>query len=641
MHGARSAQCPNCGGPIAFGLASSAALVCPHCRYAVVRTDRDLRTLGRVADLVPTSPPLQVGDSGTIGREGFRVAGRMQLDHGRGPWDEWYLAFDDGAWGWLAQAQGHWYLTKPTAQAAFPTFEQMRPGEQGALPPTGAVVWTVSEQGTSTVLSAEGELPFPALSGQAGRYVDLVGPSGAFATLDYGDGSDPPQLFAGRQLAHDELQIAHTAVGPRAEQQVTTGKLECPSCGGPVPIQSPDAERAACSYCYALLDFDQGNLRYLDQLKQPQLQPLIPLGSQGTLDGEKLLVIGFMERFTVAWGVTYAWREYLLYGERGYSWLLEDNGHWTFLKPVSPADVVQRGDDVLYGGRRYRSFQSNPATVRFVVGEFYWKVQIGEQTHARDFIAPPRILSQERSASEITCSEGRYVEPREVWRAFGLSGSPPRPRAVAPAQPNPHSIGVSFATLAALLLAFAAVALVIQLRVDERTLVQGPLQLPATPARAAATAPTEDRASYTPSFTVTGGPTTLSLELETTANNHYVGVGCALINEETGEVRELFTSAEYYAGVTAGESWTDGSRSSTVYIDQVDSGTYTLRLDPEWTYWAGPFGAAPHASPPTASIKVTQGARSPWCCGLTLLLLLLPFPLTIYRHTQFEARRRG
>ena len=40
------------------------------------------------------------------GTRGFTLVGRLQLDYGQGPWNEWYAAFDDGDWGWVAEAQG-------------------------------------------------------------------------------------------------------------------------------------------------------------------------------------------------------------------------------------------------------------------------------------------------------------------------------------------------------------------------------------------------------------------------------------------------------------------------------------------------------------------------------------------------------
>ena len=83
----------------------------------------------------------------------------------------------------------------------------------------------VAECGQSRVLSAEGELPYPTRSGETGRYLDLSGPSGAFATLDYGDGSEAPRLFAGTVLAPDAVRITDHAVGPRPEHRVDTARL--------------------------------------------------------------------------------------------------------------------------------------------------------------------------------------------------------------------------------------------------------------------------------------------------------------------------------------------------------------------------------------------------------------------------------
>jgi len=639
--GARTANCPNCGGPIEFGLGSSAALVCPHCRYSVVRTDKDLRAIGRVADLVPTAPPIAVGDSGTIGGKGFRVAGRLQLDHGRGPWDEWYLGFDEGGWGWLARAQGRWYLTHPADATGVPAYQSLQPGQQGSFQGTGQTLWTVQEQGQSTLLSGEGELPFPVVPGQRGWYIDLAGPDGAFGTIDYGDGSHAPMLFAGRELGPDELQVAQTAWGARPEEKVQIGKVSCPTCGAPVEITSESTERAACAYCYSLLDVQSGNLQVLEQLEQPRIEPYIPLGTDGQLKGEKCKVIGFMERYTVVHGVTYSWREYLLYTEQGYRWLMEDSGHWMWMKPISAGDVQVVGAEVRYEKHKLKRFSTNNASVRFVIGEFYWQVRVGEQTTTCDYIAPPHIVSEERSSNELVWSAGEYVEGKEIQKAFGLGASPPSRSGVGTAQPNPHALWPTLGTFAVLLLLFLGIAIGADIGGKHRVLVTGPLTLPATQQRGnPVSAPQQDTASYTPPFTVTDGPAVLSVELETSSNNDYVGVACALIDEETGKVREFYVDAGYYHGVTGGESWSEGSRDSTVYVDRVPEGRYVLRMDPQWNHWTpGLFNVGTAASPPSASIEVTQGSRSPWCCLLTFFLLLLPVPISIFRRAAFEKKR--
>src|SRR5215831_11847731 len=109
-------NCPSCGAPIEFSVGASIAKDCEYCHATVFRTDRGLEDLGKVAAIANTPSLVGVGDEGTLGGRPFRIAGRVQLDHGAGPWDEYYVAFDGGAtWGWLAYAEGVWYVTSPLA----------------------------------------------------------------------------------------------------------------------------------------------------------------------------------------------------------------------------------------------------------------------------------------------------------------------------------------------------------------------------------------------------------------------------------------------------------------------------------------------------------------------------------------------
>src|SRR4051812_40045645 len=94
-------SCPNCGAPIEFALGSSMAKVCEFCRHTIVRSDRGLENLGKVADLALTPSLIAVADEGTLNGRPLRVRGRVQLDWGKGPWDEYYVAFEHGqSWGW-------------------------------------------------------------------------------------------------------------------------------------------------------------------------------------------------------------------------------------------------------------------------------------------------------------------------------------------------------------------------------------------------------------------------------------------------------------------------------------------------------------------------------------------------------------
>ena len=128
------ANCPSCGGPVEFKSGQSIVVVCQYCRSAVARTDRDLKDLGKVAELIETGSPLDIGLRGTWKDVPFELTGRAQLGHEMGgQWDEWYATFSNGWLGWLAEAQGRFYITfqYPIPKDMYvPTFEQLQLGQQ-------------------------------------------------------------------------------------------------------------------------------------------------------------------------------------------------------------------------------------------------------------------------------------------------------------------------------------------------------------------------------------------------------------------------------------------------------------------------------------------------------------------------------
>ena len=103
--------CPTCGAEVEFRYDDSFVRICDHCRSAVVRSDRGIETLGRVADLMPMDSPLKLFASGGWNKQTFLLVGMAQLRQATGGISqEWYAKFDD-RWGWLAEAQGRYYLT--------------------------------------------------------------------------------------------------------------------------------------------------------------------------------------------------------------------------------------------------------------------------------------------------------------------------------------------------------------------------------------------------------------------------------------------------------------------------------------------------------------------------------------------------
>ena len=157
------------------------------------------------------------------------------------------------------------------------------------------------------------------------------------------------------------------------------------------------------------------------------MEPQIPLGKEGNLRGNRVICIAFLIRGCTVAGERYRWREYLLYaGPRiGYLWLMEEDGGWKLVTPIPPGEAQQMGGRVSYRGRIYHHKQSNMAQVEHVVGELYWRVEIGEEVRANDYQGPGGTVSVEVGQTEVTMSFCEPLAWNEIAAAFGLPpGSP-------------------------------------------------------------------------------------------------------------------------------------------------------------------------------------------------------------------------
>ena len=105
-------------------------------------------------------------------------------------------------------------------------------------------------------------------SGEAPLTADCESEKGGFATIDYGDGSEPPALYVGRELPFDALHLGGLPAEAEVRQPRPSGeKLKCPNCGAPLSLRLPEQSvRVVCQNCNHLLDASQGAFRVLGAL---------------------------------------------------------------------------------------------------------------------------------------------------------------------------------------------------------------------------------------------------------------------------------------------------------------------------------------------------------------------------------------
>jgi hypothetical protein len=627
-------SCPGCGGPVEFNVGSAMVSVCPYCRSVVARGDRRVEDLGKVAAIADTDSNLEVGLKGRFDGVPFTLTGRTQLKHqAGGTWDEWYAAFADGRWGWLAEAMGRYFITfEQDEEAILPPFQDVKLGE-GLHVPGASAPLTVTEKGKAKVMGAEGEIPYRLVPDAIYRYVDMAGPHAEFATLDFGN--DPPTVYVGREVTLDDLKIPPRAKPAGHElRQVEGVQLNCPNCGAALALHAPDkAERVTCPSCRSLLDVNQGQLSFLKALEPADVEPVIPLGKTGKLHDEEYANIGFLQRSVLIEGIKYYWEEYLLYHRRiGFRWLVRSDDHWNFVEPLPPGQVSVRAREAHWGERSFKMFQRAPAYVENVQGEFYWKVEVGEHVRASDFIDPPDILSREVTRQnegddekgEINWSHGVYLPVADVEQAFGVRGLP-RPSLfnVAPNQVFPYSgIYKWWAVVAGV--AFLLFVLVLANN-PRRVVLDKDYQevLGNNPDQAKVIVDEKNP------FELDGWHN-IRVTVNTTLSNAGVDVLGDLVNVDTDQAQFFEIGVGYWQGVEDGESWTEDEREKSEYLSAVPKGKYILRLEL--------LGEHPQ-QPTKIHVRIEQGVARFWPWLVALLVVSLVPGAVLICHLVFNNKR--
>ena len=598
----------------------------------MARTDRGLADLGKVAEIAESESPLKLGLKGEFKGNRFELTGRAQLKHQAGGyWDEWYATFSNGWVGWLAEAQGRFYLTfyQPLPEGkTLPSYEGLQLGQFVDEIPSQTPLM-VQEKGVATSVAADGEIPYQLTPNQESQFADLAGKGNAFATIDYS--MSPPWVFVGQQVTLEEIGLGDAKSAKREARRVTAAGMGCPNCGGPLNLVAPDkAERVTCPNCDSLLDVNQGNLSYLHALTPAKDAPafVLPVGAEGAFMGDvKFKIIGAVDRSVTFDGIKYHWHEYLLYNPSvGFRWLVHSDNHWNFVEPVNPAEVASTGiyatgSMVNYNGRSYKIFQDAPARVEYVKGEFYWRVEQGETVRAVDFISAPYMLSQEMTANEVNWSAGTYMTNAEVEKAFGISDLP-KPWGVAPNQPFTGSFYYTWGMIPLLLLLVVALFMSMASGFGAATVSEQVTLPPMQNAQAPQTV-------FTKPFDIKGNRN-IRITANANVSNAWADLDVDLVNDQSQEVESVNVPIEYYSGSDSDGAWTEGSQSTDAILSSLPAGKYTLRVEGTWQNWQQPIAV---------NVKVEQGVNRGvnFCCALVALGIVPLFGLI--RKWSFEASR--
>ena len=392
----------------------------------VVRNGDVLSRIGKMAELFDDHSPLQLGAGGSWKGQGFTLLGRLQYQYGEGTWTEWHAVLADGSSAFLSEDNGAYvFTTAQPVQRDMPAAERFRVGATTAI---NGQSFSVASNQQVALMAAQGELPRLPELGRSFAMVELrsqaadAKSTGEVLSVDYS--TQPPSVSMGRSVVLDDLKL--TGLKDSAAKEEKGRQFACPNCGAMLEALLLTTQSMSCKSCNSLIDLSQGIGGELKHAVQDEpIQPLIPLGAVGMLQGAQWQVVGFQHRMGTEPSDPdehFGWEEYLLYNaKRGFIFLVDSTDGWSVVKPATGAPVVSSNQQsAKYLGTHYQLKESYTARTNYVVGEFYWQVRRDQVTENRDYSSGKSLLSLEQTPNELTWSVGNTIDSATVAMSFKL-----------------------------------------------------------------------------------------------------------------------------------------------------------------------------------------------------------------------------
>jgi hypothetical protein len=414
--------------------------------------------------------------------------------------------------------------------------------------------------------------------------------------------------------------------------------LTCPGCGGGVELRAAGyTVHVACQYCGSILDVTDPQVKLVTRYNESVAALEIPLGTRGILRGVEWEAIGYLRRSENG---DYGWEEYLLFNPyHGYRWLVKVRGGWSLGEMLTVTPEWLSYDQLGVGSEFYTHFFADGvARVDYVLGEFYWRVAVGERVATSDWVVPGAMLSREANGSEISWTRNAWLPKQEVKKAFGVDIQqipwPPLPH-----QPSPYGqwlktgfvLGAAaFAFLLVFAILFggskwsAAGTFPINPEGREQSVTLGPIELPRRYQNV------QLRADVP--------------RLE----NGWVDLDYSLVDRKTQQVYEAYGAAERYSGRDSDGDWSEGSRGTAVSIASVPAGSYDLVVDYKGNRWTGATSYTTEATgwmdpsnAPEVKVEVRHGVVYFSNLLIALILIAIPLLFALIAHVSFETARKG
>lgn len=353
-----------------------------------------------------------------------------------------------------------------------------------------------------------------------------------------------------------------------ASLEVPPSAQDCLSCGATVPEWTPDAKTVVCSYCGSSMSMEGpkpsllSKLREDEKKRREEFQLPLRVGDRGTFDELEFTIVGYLRYQEEDEDGVYVSDEYLLYQpEWGYRWLVSYNNHWTIQvkldgTPQITPDQLRSFDyrqHVSALNRDWQFYESGFGRIDWVEGELPWVAKRGDESSYVELTSPPELLVCERTEREIEWSRFRYLDRKELARAFGKARSDfLKGNGVHACQP--YTKKAYRRTAIALCLCFAGATIGLGFSNPGRKI-----------AHLSADSFQYKSEHLTSTFEIAQENGIYRIDFSSPVDNSWVSLNWAIVQENGKALIESATDISYYHGYDDG-NWSEGSTEESVYV---------------------------------------------------------------------------
>ncbi|MCB9477593.1 MAG: DUF4178 domain-containing protein [Deltaproteobacteria bacterium] len=430
-----------------------------------------------------------------------------------------------------------------------------------------------------------------------------------------------------RNVAHESIESGgglgdRFALGAgRKRPEYKPLDIHCPNCGAGLTVVTERAQTVSCQYCGSLLDLSETELQVVGAKgDDAQWRFALRVGDSFRHKGARYEVIG-----RLAWvedGETWdPTRDYLLWNpRRGPLWLSEYAGRYTLsvathVMPTSDPFVDGDPGDAMetYDNRKWVLEETGRMTLSYVDGALPWKARIGNWVQYAEFAdksGSGEFYEAEKRSKEIEYGIGHRVSPQEMRRCTGKDEKvfPDLGEHLDAAQKMRRFKMAMAAMIAGLIVNAVLFGLVM----GKGSLVH---EESVAASRLAGEVMTNE-------FHLRPGVVKVKISAPQ-LNNDWLALNIGLVRDEM-LVHADDVDMEYYHGIEGGESWSEGSHSTTKYWRIDRTADYRIMFQ-----GGGNSGVneTMGRAPSDVGVRIYQGAMVPWWflastifCGALLLL---------------------